>query len=636
MANRIQHNVFKMVPFKDMFLSRLNVRTPDDDDQVNELAELIAAEGFLQNVVGYEETEGRGRNRKTRIGVVAGGRRWRACGQLIEAGRWDPDWEIPCLVTDIERAIAISLAENSGRRDLHPVDQFVAFRELVARGRSIEDIAAIYSVSPLIVQRRLRLANVHPDFLQLYRKGGITMEHMIAFAATDDIERQKAAWQALPEGHRSVSGLRAILAETEISISRPLARFVGVEAYQAAGGTVRDNLFADSANDSIYLTDPAILQRVAREKLLAEAEARRSNAGAWIEVSPRLDVADLAAYRHVRRVGREATPEEAGRLEEIKIERQTLERQMSELEQAGGAESGSTEGQAEIDKLRGQLQTLERDQEQIHDAIDNAPEPSEAAKAGTLLSIGHDGAVCVHQGLLKPEDAKLIREALIAVPDAPKSTLPVAMVQRLSAQRTVALQALLAKNPKLALPLLAHRLNMATIVQDCEEDKLLQIDVELRPMTSFAEDLPQSRAYLQLQALREEWEVKIPEDMTQILPWLLEQSQATIVKLLTFCTALSFDALESSTNGRRGPEIARLASLDMADWWTPTVSGYLGKIGKNDILAIVAEAVSTKAATELEKLNKAQRASAAENLLAGSRWLPPYLRDEPTSQAQEA
>ena len=41
------------------------------------------------------------------------------------------------------------------REAMHPADQFEAFAALVAEGRPIEDIAADFSVTPLVVQRRL-------------------------------------------------------------------------------------------------------------------------------------------------------------------------------------------------------------------------------------------------------------------------------------------------------------------------------------------------------------------------------------------------------------------------------------------------------------------------------------------------
>ncbi|AKK24686.1 hypothetical protein MB84_29900 (plasmid) [Pandoraea oxalativorans] len=55
------------------------------------------------------------------------------------------------------------------REAMHPADQFVAFAALVKEGRPVEDIAAVFGVSPLVVPRRLKLANVSPRLLADYR-----------------------------------------------------------------------------------------------------------------------------------------------------------------------------------------------------------------------------------------------------------------------------------------------------------------------------------------------------------------------------------------------------------------------------------------------------------------------------------
>ena len=67
--------------------------------------------------------------------VVAGGRRWRALQRLIEQRRITPDYPVPCLIVSYERAVQISLAENSGREPMHPADEFEAFRQLIDAGQ---------------------------------------------------------------------------------------------------------------------------------------------------------------------------------------------------------------------------------------------------------------------------------------------------------------------------------------------------------------------------------------------------------------------------------------------------------------------------------------------------------------------
>src|SRR5262249_17331974 len=148
-------------------------------------------------------------------GVVAAGRRWRALKLLLKRKKITLDYKVPCLITTPERATAISLAENSGRVELHPADEYEAFRRLVSGGMSVEDVAAKYRVAPVVVKQRLKLANVCPDFIALYRSGEIGYEHMMAFAITDDQEQQKAIWNALPKHGRTAYAIRRALTESE-------------------------------------------------------------------------------------------------------------------------------------------------------------------------------------------------------------------------------------------------------------------------------------------------------------------------------------------------------------------------------------------------------------------------------------
>lgn len=64
----------------------------------------------------------------------------------------------------------------------------------------------------------------------------------------------------------------------------------------------------------------------------------------------------------------------------------------------------------------------------------------------------------------------------------------------------------------------------------------------------------------------------------------------------------------------------------MTEHWTPTVRTYLGRITKALILDAVREAVSDEAADRIASLKKQPMAEAAEQLLAGTGWLPPLMR----------
>jgi ParB family chromosome partitioning protein len=87
----------------------------------------------------------------------------------------------------------VSLSENVQREAMTPVDELFAWKLLVAEGRSLEDIAADFGVTPLVVKRRLRLANVSPRLLADYQQGAVSLEQLMALAITDDHGAQEAA-----------------------------------------------------------------------------------------------------------------------------------------------------------------------------------------------------------------------------------------------------------------------------------------------------------------------------------------------------------------------------------------------------------------------------------------------------------
>jgi ParB family chromosome partitioning protein len=67
-------------------------------------------------------------------------------------------------------------------------------------------------------------------------------------------------------------------------------------------------------------------------------------------------------------------------------------------------------------------------------------------------------------------------------------------------------------------------------------------------------------------------------------------------------------------------------TLDMTAHWTPTVRSYFGRVTKAHIVAAVREALGDEAAEQIADKKKTEMAEAAEQLLAGTGWLPPALR----------
>ena len=138
MTNAITIPLNKLVPWAG------NVRkTAGADTALAELAASIAAHGLLQSLVVRKDKRGK-------FAVVAGRRRLLALTILAEEGRIETSMEIPCrILSEDDAAAEISLAENAVREQMHPADEFEAFRELIDDGASIADVAARFTSRPL-------------------------------------------------------------------------------------------------------------------------------------------------------------------------------------------------------------------------------------------------------------------------------------------------------------------------------------------------------------------------------------------------------------------------------------------------------------------------------------------------------
>ena len=194
---------------------------------------------------------------------------------------------VPCIVrgpgVDVS-AEEDSLAENLQRVSLHPIDQFRAFKALCDRGAGEEEIAVRFFVAPAVVKQRLRLASVSEKLLGVYAGDDMTLEQLMAFTVTTDHARQEQAWEALQHSYNKEPYLiRRQLTESAVRASDRGARFVGLDAYEAAGGMVLRDLFEEDGGG--WLQDVVLLDRLATEKLAAEAEKIAAEGWRWIEVA---------------------------------------------------------------------------------------------------------------------------------------------------------------------------------------------------------------------------------------------------------------------------------------------------------------------------------------------------------------
>jgi ParB family chromosome partitioning protein len=259
------------IPLKLLDISPLNVRkSPPTDAEQAELAASIFVHGLLENLV-VRPTD------NDRYEVLAGGRRLMAMQSLAREGELDLDHPVACLVHDGDPQ-EISLAENIVRLSMHALDQFEAFVALADQGLSIAEIASRFGNTETLVRQRLRLGRVAPEIREAYRADDINLETLMAFAVTEDQGQQLAVWEEIKGGYVHAHHVRRLLTDEKIAASSKFVRFVGLEAYEAAGGTSTRDLFSEGEG-ATYLDDSALVMRLTQEKLAAAAQDLQAKEG---------------------------------------------------------------------------------------------------------------------------------------------------------------------------------------------------------------------------------------------------------------------------------------------------------------------------------------------------------------------
>ncbi|EPP0044769.1 ParB/RepB/Spo0J family partition protein [Pseudomonas aeruginosa] len=607
---------------------------------IPELAASIQRVGLLQNLIVIAAANGE------HYEVVAGGRRLAALKLLAKKHRISKEWDVPCLLVADGTARTASLTENVQREAMHPADQFEAFAALVAEGRSIEDIAADFSVTPLVVQRRLKLANVSPRLLADYRAEAVSLDQLMALAITDDHATQESAFYDAPTWQRSPHNLRDRLTEREIDAYRhPLVRFVGLDTYEREGGGIRRDLFAEG-DKGVYLTDAALLERLAQDKLAGIAAEVKAEGWAWVDATPGMTHADLHAFQQAPRERREPGKREAQRIEK-------LQAKLHELAEAVDA-ALDADDEEKADALQEEGEALGEQLQALEDGLQDYA-PNVKAVAGAIVTIDRDGAAVIHRGLLREVEAKALRtlerlrqgfgsEGEAGNDDEgedaaqPKTAaMSDRLAQRLSAHRTAALQIEVARHPQAALAAVVHGMVQAVLQEShygLTRDALplgVRLTVQDR-LEGMAPDVSESAAAVALRTLQEVAGEALPQDSAELFAVLLAKPQDELVRLLAVCVASTVDVVTSrAVQHQPGAELAQAVGLDMAAWWQPTADGYFQHVPKAAILEAVGEFASDHV-TRLAKLKKADIASEAERLAGGAGWMPAIFRTEGPQQ----
>lgn len=674
------------VPFNKLVLSEdhqaRSATTPAMS--LPELAASIKDSGVLQNLVVVQAARGR-------YEVCAGGRRLAALTLLVQQGDIADNYPVPVLVVPADKALIASLAENCFHVPMHPADEFAAFARLLAQGKSVEDVAAAFGVTPLIVKRRMKLATVSPRLMALYREGGIGLDCLMVLASVDDHQRQEQAWAGLPSWNQRPEHLRQLLTRGEIeSDADPLARFVTVKAYEKAGGPLRRDLFSDNDRKA-YLLDPALLERLAADKLGKRAKQLLSEGWKWVDIRPRFAYDEYVKHGELRKPRRAPTPEEAEALKALDTRIAALLEQMDALVdrdgdgdgEAGEGVTGASEANDAADEddtsrdraflaLESEAEGLEEARKARLEALTEWP-VAWMALAGCVLHVGADGRAAIRAGLIRPEDRADLAQAITkaaeqksaggggsegdadpargsglpalqSLPSAAGATArPVhseKLMRRLTAHRVAAIQDELLDRPEVALAALTTHLTLKLLADPLHGayrlPNLLAISAtgNQHELRGAAEDIEASPAAQRIEADRIAWIEHLPKEPDAVFDWMLQQPPQTVQRLLTFLVASTVNGITGADTGRPVNDgLARALGLEMTRWWSATGESYLQHVSKARVVEVVHTVAGAKAAGTLAALKKDAAVAQAEQLLAGRGWLPDCLRVQPHADA---
>ena len=617
------------IPLNRLVQSELNVRRTDRKADIEALAASIKAHGLLQNlsVVALGDN---------RYAVSAGARRHAALKLLAKSGDIARDFAVPCHVLESEAAAEASLAENTQRLAMNAMDEVEAFAALAEAGSGSEDIARRFGCGARHVEQRLALARLSPKLRSAYRRGDLTLDAARAFCLVDDHAIQERVYKSLSKPVTHAREVRAQLMQGRMRASDRLARFVGLDVYDAAGGRLTRDLFDERET---YIDDAELLNRLASEKLDKLREELLAQGWNWVNInfgSGRFEGHGLDRIYPTRRP---LSEEERIALAAVEAELGALDEDLKNAE----------EDDAAWDK-RNDLEA----KKQLILAPTISWDSALMALAGVVVSVDHDGGVQLTHGLIAKQDrakVKRLRQGVAtddadaakpendeAVPPwAPVSSLPKAIVRDLTRTRTRAIRQALSLNPRAALALAVF----AMAERGLRQGQAAGVQLDLR-CANF-EDEPG------LEAARSALGEIIPRDEAEALAWLLDQPVETLLEILAVVIASVVDLIHEGVSigdklrQARADALAVKLEIDMGALWAVDAD-FLARLPKATLLGILGEHLEAsdlngvERSCELKQCAKLKRGELAQHLaqlLAATGWLPDVLQlPKPESQVE--
>lgn len=188
-------------------------RTVFDPAELDELAQSIKEHGVLQPVLVSQQSDGS-------FQLITGERRWRA---VQIAGLTS----IPALVKEVtpQASLELALVENIQRRDLNPLEEAHAYRQLLdEHGLTQEALAQRIGKSRVSVTNTLRLLQLPDEVLEALAAGELSEGHARAILMASSNEARLTILQRVLDDRLSVRETEALARQINAPPAEVVAR----------------------------------------------------------------------------------------------------------------------------------------------------------------------------------------------------------------------------------------------------------------------------------------------------------------------------------------------------------------------------------------------------------------------------
>jgi ParB family transcriptional regulator, chromosome partitioning protein len=203
-------------------------RTHFNAEELEELAQSIREHGVLQPVLVSEQPDG------TYL-LITGERRWRSA-QLAGLST------VPAVVKEAtpQASLEMALVENIQRRDLNPLEEALAFKQLIDdHGLTQDKLAQRIGKSRVSVTNTLRLLHLPGPVQDALAEGSITEGHARAILVASSEPARLALLQEVLAEHLSVRETEALARQANDELAEAT---LGVEAAAGHGDSDTERL----------------------------------------------------------------------------------------------------------------------------------------------------------------------------------------------------------------------------------------------------------------------------------------------------------------------------------------------------------------------------------------------------------